>query len=172
MQDMKTSERGIDLMHHFEGYRNRPYRCSAGIWTVGWGHAMYDQQLALPNVRKEGYTGMIRDDYPLRAEDSRIWSKEELVAIFKADLIRFERGVLRLVPGVVEYQGAFDALVSFAFNAGLGNLQRSQIRIKANRGEWQQAADHLMDWTKGGGRVLPGLVKRRKAERELFLSSL
>jgi lysozyme len=73
---------------------------------------------------------------------------------------------------VAEYQGAFDALVSFAFNAGLGNLQRSQIRIKANRGEWQQAADHLMDWTKGGGRVLPGLVKRRKAERELFLSSL
>ena len=169
---MKVSEAGIELMHLFEGYRNRPYRCSAGIWTVGWGHAMYDQQLALPNVRKEGYTGMIRDDYPLRAEDSRIWSKEELVEIFKADLVRFERAVLRLIPGVSGRQGCFDALVSLAYNIGSGNLQRSQIRIKANRGEWQQAADHLMDWTKGGGRVLPGLVKRRKAERELFLSSL
>jgi len=72
---------------------------------------------------------------------------------------------------VAEYQGAFDALVSFAFNAGLGNLQRSQIRIKANRGEWEASADALMDWTKGGGRVLPGLVKRRTAERKLFLSS-
>jgi len=71
---------------------------------------------------------------------------------------------------VVGRQGAFDALVSFAFNAGLGNLQRSQIRIRANRGEWEGAAEALMDWTKGGGRVLPGLVKRREAEKALFLS--
>jgi lysozyme len=92
--------------------------------------------------------------------------------LFRDDIGTFERGVLRLIPGVTEHQGAFDALVSFAYNAGLGNLQRSQIRIKANRGEWEAAADHLMDWTKGGGKVLPGLVKRRKAERELFLSSL
>ena len=167
---MKISDRGIDLMHHFEGYRNRPYRCSASIWTVGWGHAMYADQLALPNARKENYTGMIRNDYQLKPEDNRVWPKEELVQIFKNDVASFERGVLRLVPGVVGRQGAFDALVSFAFNAGLGNLQRSQIRIRANRGEWEGAAESLMDWTKGGGRVLPGLVKRREAERALFLS--
>lgn len=170
MQAMKTSDKGIKLMHFFEGYRNRPYRCSAAIWTVGWGHAMYDDQLALPNVRKEGYTGMIRNDYPLKSEDDRVWSKEELVAIFKNDLVRFERGVLRLVPGVVGRQGSFDALVSFAFNAGLGNLQRSQIRMRANREDWEGAAEAFMAWTKGGGRVLPGLVKRREAERALFLS--
>lgn len=167
---MKISDRGIDLMHHFEGYRNRPYRCSASIWTVGWGHAMYADQLALPNARKENYTGMIRNDYQLKPEDNRVWPKEELVQIFKNDVSSFERGVLRLVPGVSGRQGAFDALVSFAFNAGLGNLQRSQIRIKANRGEWQAAADAFMSWTRGGGRVLPGLVKRREAERALFLS--
>jgi lysozyme len=170
MQAMKTSEKGIHLMHFFEGYRNKPYRCSAAIWTVGWGHAMYADQLALPNVRKEGYTGMIRNDYPLKPEDNRVWSKEELVAIFKNDLGTFERGVLRLVPGVSGRQGAFDALVSFAFNAGLGNLQRSQIRMRANRGDWEGAAEALMDWVKGGGRVLPGLVKRREAERALMLS--
>lgn len=133
---------------------------------------MYADQLRLPNARSESYKGMIRDEYQLRQEDDRIWSKEELVEIFKNDIASFERGVLRLVPGVAGRQGAFDALVSFAFNAGLGNLQRSQIRIKANRGDWQGAADALMDWTKGGGKVLPGLVKRREAERALFLSGI
>jgi lysozyme len=166
---VKTSEKGIHLMHYFEGYRNKPYKCSAKIWTVGWGHAMYPDQLRLPNVRTENYTGMIRDDYQLKPEDNRVWSKEELVEIFKNDLATFERGVLRLVPGVVGKQGAFDALVSISFNFGLGNLQRSTIRMKANRGDWEGAAEAFMAWTKGGGKVLPGLVKRRQAERALFL---
>ena len=158
-------------MHLFEGCKLKPYLCPAYIWSVGFGAVLYQDQIRLPVVRKEGYTGMLRTDYPLRAEDSRVWSQQEVDALFERDLVTFERGVLRLVPGSAQHQGAFDALVSFAYNAGLGNLQRSQIRIKANRGEWEAAADHLMDWTKGGGKVLPGLVRRRKAERELFLSS-
>jgi lysozyme len=113
---------------------------------------------------------MIRDDYQLKPEDNRVWSKEELVEIFKNDLETFERGVLRLVPGVAGRQGAFDALVSFAFNAGLGNVQRSTIRMKANRGDWEGAAAAFRMWTKGGGKVLPGLVRRREAEIALFLS--
>jgi lysozyme len=157
-------------MHYFEGYRNKPYKCSAKIWTVGWGHAMYGDQLRLPNVRTETYVGMIRDDYQLKSEDNRVWSKEELVEIFKNDLASFERGVLRLVPTVAGKQGAFDALVSISFNFGLGNLQRSTIRMKANRGDWEGAADAFRVWTKGGGKVLPGLVKRREAERALFLT--
>lgn len=169
---MKTSEKGIELMHHFEGCKLKPYLCPATIWTIGYGHVLYQDQIRLPVVRKEGYNGQLRGDYPLRAEDSRMWSKQEVEDLFRSDIGAFERGVLRLVPGVTEHQGAFDAMVSFAYNAGLGALMRSQIRIKANRGEWEKAADHLMDWTKGGGKVLPGLVKRRKAERELFLSSL
>lgn len=131
---------------------------------------MYADQLALPNVRKEGYAGLTRVDYQLKPEDNRVWSKEELTEIFKADLATFERGVLRLVPSSAGSQGRFDALVSFAFNAGLGNLQRSTIRMKANRGDHTAAAEAFMMWTKAGGRELPGLVKRRKDERALYLS--
>lgn len=90
--------------------------------------------------------------------------------LFEADLVRFERGVLRLAPNLDGRQGAFDACVSFAFNAGLGNFQRSTIRMKNNRGEFEQAADAFLKWVKGGGKVLPGLVKRRQDERKLFLS--
>ena len=167
---MKLSAAGEALMHRFEGFKNKPYLCPAHIWTIGYGHVLYQDQIKLPVIRKEGYEGTIRKDYPLNPDHNRVWSKEEIDELFRTDVSDFERGVLRLVPGVAGRQGAFDALVSFAFNAGLGNLQRSQIRMRANRGDWEGAAEALMDWTKGGGKVLPGLVKRRQAERLLFLS--
>jgi lysozyme len=169
---MKTSDKGIHLMHLFEGYRDKPYQCSAHMWTIGWGHVLYQNQIKLPMVRKEGYTGILRKEYPLRAEDNRVWSKDELVKIFKDDLVYFERGVLRLIPGIAGRQGAFDACVAFSFNVGLGNLQRSQIRMRANRGDWEGASEALMMWTKAGGKVLKGLVRRREAERALFDSDL
>ena len=168
-QEVKLSPVGADLMHRYEGYRTRPYLCPAHIWTIGYGHVLYQDQIQLPMVRREGYEGFIRRDYPLRPEHNRVWSKEEIDALFDADVAAFERGVLRLVPGCAGHQGRFDALVSFAFNAGLGNLQRSQIRMKANRGDIDGAADAFMQWTKGGGKELPGLVKRRRDERTLFL---
>jgi lysozyme len=111
---------------------------------------------------------MIRREYPLKPEDSRVWSKEEIEKLFADDVASFERGVLRLVPGCAGHQGRFDALVSISFNFGLGNLQRSTIRMKANRGDWEGAAEAFMVWTKGGGKVLPGLVKRRVAECALL----
>ena len=166
---MKLSKAGADLMHRFEGCRNKPYLCPAQIWTVGFGEVLYQDQIRLPVVRKEGYTGMIRKEYPLRQEDSRVWSKEEINQLFDRSIAHFERGVLRLVPGVVGKQGAFDALVSISFNFGLGNLQRSTIRMKANRGDWEGAAQAFRMWVKGGGKVLPGLVRRREAEIALFL---
>ena len=170
---MKLSKAGADLMHRYEGCRNKPYLCPAHIWTVGFGEVLYQDQIKLPVVRPEGKTTadipMIRKEYPLKPEDNRVWSKEEIDKLFNRSVEYFERGVLRLVPTVVGKQGAFDALVSFAFNAGLGNLQRSTIRIKANRGDWEGAAEAFMAWTKGGNKVLPGLVKRRQAERALFL---
>ena len=167
---MKISDKGEHLMHFFEGYRNKPYRCSAAIWTVGWGHAMYADQLRLPNVRKEGYTGLTRGDYQLKEGDNRVWSKEELVELFKVDIDSFERGVLRLSPNLAGHQSKFDAVVSFAYNAGLGNYQRSTIRMKVNRGDWEGAAKAFMSWTKAGGKEVKGLVKRRTAEVALFLS--
>jgi len=171
---MKLSKAGADVMHRYEGCRNKPYLCPAHIWTIGYGHVLYQEQIRLPMVRPPGKTKddipMIRSEFPLKPEDNRVWSKEEINTLFTTDVANFERGVLRLVPGVVGRQGSFDALVSISFNFGLGNLQRSTIRMKANRGEWAAAAEAFRAGTKGGGKVLPGLVKRREAEIALFLS--
>ena len=172
---MKLGKAGVALMHKYEGYKNRPYLCPAHIWTIGYGHVLYQEQIRLPMMRPEGKTRadipMIRKEMPLKPEDNRVWSKQETDDLFAADVASFERGVLRLVPGSAGAQGRFDALVSISFNFGLGNLQRSSIRIKANRGEWEGAADAFLLWNKGGGRVLPGLERRRKDERALFLST-
>ena len=168
---MKLGKAGEDLMHRYEGFRNKPYLCPAHIWTIGYGHVLYQDQIRLPVVRVEGKdVPMIRKEYPLKPEDNRVWTKEEINELFRVDVATFERGVLRLVPGCVGRQGSFDALVSISFNFGLGNLQRSTIRMKANRGDWEGAAEAFMVWTKGGGKVLLGLVKRREAEKALFLA--
>lgn len=170
---MKLGKAGEDLMHKFEGFRSRPYLCPAHIWTIGYGHVLYQEQIRLPVVRvPDKVVPMIRKEMPLKPEDNRVWTKQEIDNLFKKDVEHFERGVLRLVPGSAGRQGAFDALVSISFNFGLGNLQRSTIRMKANRGDWDGAADAFMMWTKGGGVVLPGLVRRRKAEIALFLSDV
>jgi len=157
-------------MHRWEGFRARPYLCPAFIWTIGYGHVLYQNQISLPSVRKEGYTGMIRKEMPLKQEDNRVWTKDEINELFRSDVATFERGVLRLVPAVVGHQGRFDALVSFSYNCGLGGLQRSQIRMKANRGDWEGAAESFRNHVTAAGKVLPGLVKRREAEIALFLS--
>jgi lysozyme len=168
---VNLSKAGEDLMHKYEGFRSRPYLCPAHIWTIGYGHVLYQEQIRLPVVRVEGKeTPMIRKEMPLKPEDNRVWTKEEIDELFRTDVGTFERGVLRLVPGVVGRQGSFDALVSISYNFGLGNLQRSTIRMRANRGDWDGAAEAFRVWTKGGGKVLPGLVKRREAEIALFLS--
>jgi len=170
-QKVKLSKAGEDLMHKYEGFRSRPYLCPAHIWTIGYGHVLYQEQIRLPVVRVEGKeTPMIRKEMPLKPEDNRVWTKTEIDELFRTDVGTFERGVLRLVPGVVGRQGSFDALVSISYNFGLGNLQRSTIRMRANRGDWAGAAEAFRVWTKGGGKVLPGLVKRREAEIALFLS--
>jgi lysozyme len=165
---VKLSKAGEDLMHRFEGFRNRPYLCPADIWTIGYGHVLYQEQIRLPVVTDKPNV-VVRKKFSLKQGDNRVWSKEEINELFRKDVATFERGVLRLVPGVVGRQGAFDALVSISFNFGLGNLQRSTIRMRANRGDWEGAAEAFRMWTKGGGRVLFGLVKRREAEIALFL---
>ena len=167
---MRTSDKGIHLMHQFEGYRDRPYKCSAKIWTVGWGHALYPEQLRLPNARTEKYQGMIRDEFPLKPEDDRLWTKPELEELFRQDLLRFELGVLRLAPNLSGNQGVFDACVALAYNIGLGNFQRSSVRQRINRDESKERiAEAFMMWAKAGGKVLRGLQRRREAETRLFL---
>lgn len=166
---MRTSDKGIHLMHLFEGYRDKPYLCSAHMWTIGWGHVLYQDQIKLPVARPDGYMGPLRKEYQLQTKDNRVWSKSELEEIFKADLVTFERGVLRLAPNLAGRQHSFDACVAFAFNVGTGNFQRSSIRQRILREDWSGAADAFMQWTKAGGKVLKGLVRRREAERALFL---
>ena len=158
---MKVSKEAIEGIKKDEGVRTKPYRCPALLWTVGVGHVID------PNHIRVKFDE--RKNIPLPTEWDRVLSMAEVDAILAADLATFERGVLRLCPGGLT-QGRFDALVSFSFNVGLGNLQRSTIRMKHNRGDFEGAAEGFMAWTKAGGKELPGLVKRRKHERALYES--
>ena len=161
---MKVSAPAIQMIKHHEGVRTKPYRCPALLWTVGVGHVIDPTHAA---VKYEE-----RKNLPIPAGWDRVLSMGEVDTLLAEDLRRFERGVLRLCPASVGNQGIFDALVSFSFNVGLGNLQRSSLRMKTNRGEFDEAADEFLKWTKAGGRVLPGLVKRRNDERALYLSGV
>jgi lysozyme len=158
---MKTSESGIQLIKLFEGCHNRPYLCPATLWTIGYGHVLYPEQARLK--------GAERAAYPLKPEHNRVFSSEEIDTLLAADLRRFESGVLRLCPPSADSQCHFDALVSFSFNVGLGNLQSSTLRMKYNRMDFSGAADEFPKWRKANGQILQGLVRRRDAERSLFL---
>lgn len=159
---MSTSEAGIQLIKSFEGCHNQPYKCPAALWTIGFGRVLYPDQARLKTDE--------RASYPLRSEHNRLWNADEIDTLLEADLLRFSDGVLRLCPAAVDNQCHLDAMVSFAFNVGLGNLQSSTLRMKYNRGDYAGAADEFLKWTKAGGKVLNGLVRRREAERALFLS--
>ena len=161
---MRVSKEALKMIKHHEGVRTKPYRCPALLWTVGVGHVIDPTHTA---VKYEE-----RKNLPIPAGWDRVLSMGEVDTILAEDLRRFERGVLRLCPAASGRQGVFDSLVSFAFNVGLGNLQRSSLRMKTNRGEFDEAADEFLKWTKAGGRVLPGLVKRRNDERAMYLSGV
>lgn len=158
---MKVSKDAIEKIKKDEGVRLRPYRCPALLWTVGVGHVIDPNHIRVKLDERKGLS--IPDGW------DRVLSMAEVDDILAKDLATFERGVLRLCPEGLT-QGRFDALVSFSFNVGLGNLQRSTIRMKHNRGDFDGAAEGFMAWTKAGGKELPGLVKRRKHERDLYLS--
>jgi len=161
---MRVAPSTIQMIKHHEGVRTKPYRCPALLWTVGVGHVLYPEQAKLKMDE--------RVNFLLKPEDRRVFSMAEVDDLLAQDLARFERGVARYCPNVVGNQGIFDALVSFSFNVGLGNLQRSSLRMKTNRGEYDEAADEFLKWTKAGGKILPGLVKRRSDERALYLSGV
>ena len=159
---MKVSARLTELVKHHEGVRLRPYRCPALLWSVGVGHVIDPAHIA---VKYEE-----RRNLPIPDGWDRSLTMGEVDALLAQDLGRFERGVARLCPASTSHQGQFDALVSFSFNAGLGALQRSSIRMRYNRGDVEGAADAFLMWTKAAGKVLPGLVKRRQDERAMFLA--
>ena len=158
---MNVSPKAIAVIKHHEGVRQKPYQCPARLWTVGVGHVLYPDQAKIPLAA--------RDAYPLRLNDNRVFSQEEVDGILRADLARFERGVSQYIT-VPLSQGMFDGLVSFSFNVGLGTLQRSTLRAKLNRGDKEGAAEELLKYCMAGGKILKGLQNRRIDERAMFLS--
>ena len=148
---MNVSARGIQLIKHHEGVRNRPYRCPAGLWTVGVGHLIGDGK-SLPESWNKTFTA------------------EEIDALLKRDLRGFERGVLKMLPNVSLRQCEFDSLCSFAFNLGLGTFQRSGVRQALLRGDKKAAMESLVKYCKAGGKILKGLQNRRLDEKALFES--
>lgn len=139
---MQTSQRGIDLIKEFEGCRLEAYRCSAGVWTIGYGSTR--------GVKP----GMV---ITADAADERL----------REDLRHAEGAVKRFAPATIR-QHQFDALVSFAFNIGVEALRHSTLLAKLNRGDARGAGEEFERWVYAGGQVSPGLARRRKAERALF----
>jgi lysozyme len=147
---MKASKQCLEMLAHHEGVRTKPYRCPAGLWTVGVGH-------------------LIGDGLTLPDSWNRTFSLEEVYAILATDVRKFELGVDRYI-NVQLTQNQYDAIISFAFNLGLGTLQRSTLRAKLNRGDKEGAIESLLKYNKAGGKVLKGLDNRRKDEAALFMS--
>jgi lysozyme len=149
------------MIKHHEGVRYKPYKCPAKLWTIGVGHVLYPEQGKMPVDQ--------RDKFALKIEDFRVFSKDEVDSILEKDLQRFIAGVLRYCPNNLN-QNRMGALVSFAFNVGLGTLQRSTLRQKHNRGDFEGVKQEFLKFTKGGGKVLPGLIKRRNDEIALYFT--
>jgi lysozyme len=158
---MSLEQRVIDMIKHHEGVRVKPYQCPALIWTVGVGHVIDQSHI---RVKLEE-----RKALPIPDGWNRTLSMGEVDEMLAKDLQSFESGVRRLCPNGLT-SGRFGALVSFAFNVGLGNLQNSTLRMKHNRGEYESAAEEFLKWNKAGGKELKGLTTRRKDERALYLS--
>lgn len=161
---MITSEEGIKLIKHFEGCHYHPYLCPALLWTVGYGHVLYPEQNRLPLAQ--------RKTFPLHKLHNRKWTQKEVDDLLRHDLQRFERGIHRLLPTVPLKQNQFDALVSFAFNLGLGTLQRSTVRSALLRGDEETAIDTLLLYRRAGGKILKGLERRRAMEAQLFFKHI
>ena len=144
---MKMSAAGLAVVKEFEGLRLKAYKCPAAVWTVGYGHTS-----AAGN--------------PIVTPDLVI-SNDEAEQILERDMVQYEDGVRKFVK-VELTQNQFDALVDFAYNAGVGALQKSTLLKKVNAGKFDEVPAEFMKWTKGGGKELPGLVRRRRAEVKLW----
>ena len=137
------------LCLQFEGLYLRPYLCPAGIPTIGVGSTRY------------------LDGRPVRLTDPPITRAHAMVLLRERLLREFMPGVRKLCAAVDD-AGRLAALTDFAYNLGLGQLKASTLRKRVNAGRWDAVPGELRKWVRGGGRVLPGLVKRREAEIRLL----
>ncbi len=143
---MRISREGLILIRDFEGFYPVPYRCPAGLWTVGYGHVL------APHEPIETIT------------------RSQAEVLLAADVRRSEWSVSALV-NVAITQSQFDALVSFVFNVGAGAFERSTLRRVVNREDHEAVPGQLMRWVYARGRKLPGLVRRRFEESMLYANS-
>jgi lysozyme len=142
MKLMTTSQAGRDLIKKHEGLRLKAYKCPAGVWTVGYGHT--------------------------RGVTSSTEISQSMADLFLLDDIRpLERYINKL--GINFRQGQFDAIVSFLFNLGEGNFNKSTLKKKILAGgNDEDIAAEFKKWNKAGGKVLDGLTKRREEEAEMW----
>jgi lysozyme len=147
---MKISQQGIDFIKQFEGFRAKPYLCSAKVPTIGYGSTRY------------------ADGTPVSLRDPAITEAVGL-ALFKDTLTTYEKGVTKAVKIPLE-QYEFDALVSLCYNIGVGNLASSTLVRLLNEDEARiEVAGQFLRWNRANGAVISGLTRRREAEREMFL---
>ena len=152
-----------ELCKRFEGLHRvgtdgliYPYICPAGVPTQGYGTV----------YRPDGHK-VSMDDPPVTRETAEQWLKVELLHTYAPGVVRNCPGLLPLALLEQDW-GKFNAIVDFAYNLGVGRLQTSTLRRKINAQDWEGAKEQLMLWTRGGGRVLLGLVRRRQAECQLM----
>jgi len=139
---MKISDAGLELIKSFEGLYLKAYLCPAKVWTIGYGHT-------------------------LGVKPGDVITKDQAEALLRKDLEQFEAVVNRSVSVPIT-QGQFDSLVSLCYNLGAKAFVTSTLLKKLNAGDYAGAAMEFERWNKAGGVILPGLVRRRRKERELF----
>lgn len=145
---LHISSKGLQLIKEFEGYSSTIYKDSANLPTIGYGH------LILPHEKHSFQNGI---------------TSTEAEALLKADLSVAEKAISLLIKAPLT-QNQFDSLVSLTFNLGSGALQRSTLRAKINRQEHESVPAEFLRWVYAGGKIVPGLIRRRKAEAELYSS--
>lgn len=138
------------LCRPFEGLRLRPYICPAGYPTIGYG-----------TVFKPDGTRVTMDHPEITKEIADEWLVSELQNNYLA-------GVLKASPSLIVYPKALGAMADFAYNLGVARYRGSTLRRKVDAQDWEGAKEQLRLWVRGGGKVLPGLVKRREAEAKLL----
>lgn len=147
----KTSKRGIDLIHSFENCKLKAYPdpgTGGKPWTIGWGSTT--------------------DEHGRPIEPGTVWTQERADARFALDLAKFEKAVSDALDGSPTTQNQFDALVSFTYNLGEGNLRSSTLLKRHKAGDYAGAKAQFALWNKAAGRVMSGLTRRRAAEAELY----
>jgi lysozyme len=147
---MKVNKLGINMMHHFEGCRLQAYQCSAKVWTIGWGNTYY------------------QDKKPVKQGDKV--TQDQADELFEMIMNEFAIEVRNALTKEVN-ENQFSALVCFAYNVGIGNLKKSTLLRKVNvNPDDETIAEEFAKWNKAGGKVLNGLVRRRKAEADLYFT--